>query len=102
MKALGNYRIRSQIERRLGTVVSYDGPKAVVRFQDGIYSLPAEKLREVGVAEGGRFVLLIERRGGEVVSVRVDRAPEARPPMVRRRTAVVVVSRPRPRAPLKK
>lgn len=92
MKGLGNYRFRSQVERRLGTLVQYRGPTAVVRFHNGAtYSLPSKPLRKVGIEAGKRFVLLVTRRGGSVSDIRVEPPPRARPPTAPRPMPKVMV-----------
>lgn len=92
MKGLGNYRFRQQVERRLGTLVQFRGEKAVVRFHNGMtYAMPAEPMKKIGVEPGTRFVLLVTRSGGEVVGVRVERPPKARPALPEREQPKVLV-----------
>jgi len=70
----------------------YRGKKAVVRFHNGTtYALPAEPMKKVGIKKGGRFVLLVTRSAGNVVEVRIEPPPRARPPLPRRPTPKVVV-----------
>ena len=88
MKGLGNYRFQrgpaaQNIERRLGVLLMYRGPKAVVRFHDGsTYAIPAAPLKKIGVVPEERFRMIVVREGGEVREVRVERLAAARPPRV--------------------
>jgi hypothetical protein len=85
VKGLGNYRFPAQIERKLGQLVMYRGERAVVRFRSGeTYALPAAPLRKIDIEPGGRFVLLVTRRGETVTEIRVEQPPEARPAMPKR------------------
>jgi hypothetical protein len=84
MKGLGNYRFRPQVERKVGVLLRYRGQKATVQFHGGLtYMVPAAPLRKIGVEENGRFVMLVSRLGKDVVDIRVEKAPEARPPMTK-------------------
>lgn len=64
-------------------MLSYRGPKAIVRFHDGnTYSIPAKPLKDIGVQEGQRFRLIIARVAGAVQDVRVERLAAPRPARV--------------------
>jgi hypothetical protein len=80
VKGLGNYRFPPQTERKLGYLVMYRGPRAVVRFRSGeTYSIPAPPLRKIGIEPGGRFVFIVVRVGKTVKEIRVEIPPAARP-----------------------
>lgn len=99
MKGWGNYRFRKKrskavpkVERTPGVVLKYRGSKAIVRFHDGAsYSIPSAPLKKIGIDPGERFRMLIIRVSGAVQDIRVERMPEARPPMQPRSMPKVVV-----------
>lgn len=98
MKGLGNYRFQSKRtpepnrERRGAVLLSYRGPKAVVRFRDGnAYSIPSAPLKKIGVEPGHRFWLIVLRLRGQVQDVRVEPMVAARPARPKRPTPKVVL-----------
>lgn len=78
VKGLGNYSFQ-QTERRPGTVVSYRGDRAVVRFRDGsTFGMPAQDLKAAEIVEGGHFVMVVVRSGASIVEVKVEPPPPSR------------------------
>jgi len=66
-------------------VVKYQGQRAHIRFHDGTtYAMPAAPLAQIGVTEGGTFVLVTTWMGRVPVDSRVELLPEARPPLGKR------------------
>jgi hypothetical protein len=66
-------------------VVKYQGQRAHIRFHDGMtYAIPAAPLMQIGVAEGGTFVLVTTWVGRVPVDSRVELLSEARPSLGRR------------------
>lgn len=79
-----------QVERKPGTLLSFKGSKAIVRFHDGMtYGLPAVPFKRLSIAEGARFVLVVRRVGRAIIEVRVERPAEARPARPRQATPKV-------------
>lgn len=92
-QAIGNYSAGSpQIERKPATVVSYQGPRALIRFFDGMsYAMASAPLRQLGVAEGTRFMLVIVWQGRRPIDVHVENIAPGRPALDRRGTPKVYV-----------
>lgn len=92
MRGYGNYRFAPQVERKPATLVVFRGPKAVVRFHDGMtYAIPSAPLKKIGVTPEQRFMLVITRVAGDVRDVRVEPLARARPARQRRALPKVVV-----------
>lgn len=83
MKGIGNYRqIQAapvvSTERRRAQLVLITGPRASIRFVDGMtYAMPYEPLKKLGLVAGDVFMIITEYRGREP-HVRVERIAEAR------------------------
>jgi hypothetical protein len=96
LRALGNYSTTpaQRIERRLAMVIRYQGQRAHIRLHDGkAYGMPSAPLMQVGIPEGGRFVIVTTWVGKTPIESRVEAAPEARPPSDRRSMTPKVVVR---------
>lgn len=90
MKGIGNYRFREQVERRPGVVVSYRGNRAIVRFHNGqTYGLPAARLKELEVPEGGYFMMVITTVGRAVRDIRIEASAPPNPMVAQRALAKV-------------
>lgn len=78
MKGLGNYSFQ-KLERKPGTVVSYRGDRAVVRFRDGsTFAMPAQGLRDAQIPEGGHFVMTVRRTATGISDVQIEAPPPTR------------------------
>ena len=90
---LGNYSDGApRVERRPAVVVEFQGPRAVVRFDDGTsYGIPAQPFRAAGAAEGQRVFLVITWKGKTASDVRVELPAAARPAAPSRAQARVYV-----------
>lgn len=86
IRGLGNYSTPQQrIERRPAMVVKYQGQRAHIRFHDGTtYAMPSAPLTQIGIPEGGMFVLVTTWTGKVPVDSRVEAPHETRPPVDRR------------------
>lgn len=96
IRGLGNYSTTPtpRMERRLATVIRYQGQRAHIRFHDGqAYGMPAAPLMQISIPEGGRFVIVTRWVGKTPVESHVEPAPEARPPSDRRNMTPKVVMR---------
>lgn len=92
MKGIGNYRFATQVERRHGELIAYRGSKATVRLRDGrVYSMPAEPLRKLAIAENEPLVIVVTWQGRDVHDVRVEKPPPVRPARVRQPLPKVVM-----------
>lgn len=90
---IGNYSEGiPRAERKPATVVSFQGPRAWIRFHDGMtYAMAAEPLRQLSLAEGARFMLVVLWQGRRPVSVHVEPIAPGRPGLERRGTPKVYV-----------
>lgn len=80
MKGLGNYSFGVSVERKPGQLIMYRGKQGVVRFHTGVtYALPAKPLREIGLKPKDPFILVVVRRGKNVVEVRAEPFAPTRP-----------------------
>jgi hypothetical protein len=87
VKGLGNYSFQGGVERKPGVLIMFRGNNAVVRFHNGTtYTLPAAPLRQIGIAEGDHFMLVVVRKGKRVVEVRAEPITKARPRRARQAT----------------
>jgi hypothetical protein len=78
VKGLGNYSF-PKVERKPGTVVSYRGDRAVVRFRDGAtFAMPAKDLLSAQIQEGGHFVMVVMRSGASISEIRIEPPPPSR------------------------
>lgn len=69
----------ASIERRVGVVLSVQGPRANVQFLDGtIMAMPSAALQPAALKHGDRFVLVTTYRGRKPVDVKMERS-DARP-----------------------
>jgi hypothetical protein len=77
LRGLGNYstqpRAQPRVERRPAIVVKYQGQRAHVRFHDGTtYGMPAAPLAQIGVPEGGMFIIVTTWVGKTPIESRVE------------------------------
>lgn len=75
-------------------VVRYQGQRAHVRFHDGMtYGMPAAPLVQIGILEGGTFVLVTSWIGKIPIGSRVELPNDARPAADRRSGTPKIVVR---------
>lgn len=92
MRGYGNYRFAPQVERKPARLILYRGPRAVVRFHDGLtHAIPAKPLRKLDIQPEQLFMLIITRVAGDVRDVRVEPIADARPAQHAATTPKVVV-----------
>jgi hypothetical protein len=92
LKGLGNYSSAILTERKPGVLLLYTGDRASIRFHDGpAYAMPAAPLRAAGIAIGDRFMLIVRRRGIDILDVHVEPLAVARPARHRQVTPKVYV-----------
>lgn len=76
----------------MAKLAALHGPRASIQFLDGrVETMPSEPLRRLGIPEGGRFTLVVEYRGRNIVNVRVEPLVEARPAIGQRPLPKVMV-----------
>jgi len=92
-QGIGNYSEGApRIERKPATVVSYQGPRALIRFFDGMaYAMPSAPLQQLGLSEGTRFMLIVVWQGRRPIDVHVEPIAPGRPALDRRGTPKVYV-----------
>lgn len=96
LRGLGNYATTQtpRVERRPAMVVKYQGQRAHIRFHDGTtYGMPAVPLRQVGIPEGGTFVIVTTWLGKTPIESRVEPPAVARPALDRRSGTPKIVVR---------
>lgn len=97
LRGLGSYTSSAQqprVERRPAMVVRYQAQRAHIRFHDGTtYGMPSGPLIQIGVPEGGTFIVVTMWNGKVPVSSQVERLNEARPPTDRRAGTPKIVDR---------
>jgi hypothetical protein len=96
LRGLGNYSTPAQqrVERRPAVVVKYQAQRAHIRFHDGMtYAMPAAPLLQIGIPEGGSFVIVTTWSGKVPVDSRVEPHAEARPAAERRSGTPKIVVR---------
>lgn len=96
LRGLGSYSSTQQprIERRPAMVVRYQGQRAHIRFHDGTtYGMPSAPLMQIGVPEGGTFIIVTTWVGKVPTDSRVEALPSARPPSDRRSGTPKIVVR---------
>lgn len=93
VKHVGNYSEGTpRVERKPATVVSYQGPRALIRFFDGLaYAMPSAPLRQLNLVEGTRFMMVIVWHGRRPASVRVEPIAPGRPALDRHGTPKVYI-----------
>lgn len=75
-------------------VVRYQGQRAHIRFHDGTtYGMPAGPLVQIGIPEGGTFVIVTSWVGKTPVESRVEPLHDPRPPSDRRSGTPKIVVR---------
>jgi len=75
-------------------VVRYQGQRAHIRFHDGTtYGMPSGPLVQIGIPEGGMFVIVTGWVGKVPVSSHVERPHDARPALDRRGGTPKIVDR---------
>jgi hypothetical protein len=75
-------------------VVRYQGQRAHIRFHDGTtYGMPSGPLMQIGVPEGGMFVIVTSWAGKVPVESRVEPFHEPRPAVDRRNGTPKIIDR---------
>lgn len=102
LRGLGSYSISQpprvqqppRVERRPAMVIRYQGQRAHIRFHDGMtYGMPAGPLVQIGIPEGGMFVIVTTWVGKAPVESRVELLHDARPASDRRAMTPKIVDR---------
>jgi hypothetical protein len=75
-------------------VVRYQGQRAHIRFHDGTtYGMPSGPLMQIGVPEGGMFIIVTSWVGKAPVESRVEPFHDPRPAVDRRNGTPKIVDR---------
>jgi hypothetical protein len=98
LRGLGNYSTQvprvERVERRLAMVVRYLGERAHIRFHDGTtYGMPSSPLIQIGVPEGGTFIIVTHWQGKTPVKSSVELPHDRRPTASRRSGTPKIIAR---------
>jgi len=96
LRGLGSYSTPQQprIERRPAMVVRYQGQRAHIRFHDGTtYGMPSGPLMQIGIPEGGTFIIVTSWVGKTPMESRVEPLHDPRPASDRRNGTPKVIVR---------
>jgi hypothetical protein len=87
-----SYSPHRRDERRPAKLARYRGARALVSFHNGTtFTIPSKQLRELKVAPGQRFFLIITWVGREVSDIRAELPHPARPITPRGATPKIMV-----------